>query len=83
MEQPWPAEGTLNSEIINTIRMLVMTYKAEERQARRKRNMQKKEKPKMKCCNVERGLKGTEVVDSNKREEPKSQRRNCKKHKTH
>ncbi|KAI3367262.1 hypothetical protein L3Q82_008149 [Scortum barcoo] len=42
IDQPWLVEGTLNSEVIKTIRVLVSTYKAEQRNG--KKGQRRKEK---------------------------------------
>lgn len=44
IEQPWPLEGTLNPNVIKVMRMLVTTYKAEEKTAKKRQKRSEKRK---------------------------------------
>lgn len=57
IEQPWPVEGTLNPDVIQTISTLVTAYKANEKKGKRVSLVQKKDELSSQCCNflIKRG----------------------------
>ena len=42
IERPWPVEGTFNSDVIQTIRVLVTTYKASEKKGRKGKKLRER-----------------------------------------